>query len=211
MQQNIDAHKIWLEAAERVKDRVIAPTLYRALELGVGITLDGDYFVLGFSSPDLPMAGHIRSAQHLPTVEQCLSEVIGRKVRLRIIEGTTLQAYEEWKRIQSLAEQRRTAMSTRREMERQIEEVWDDVAERITRGYAALPLRQLAQSKGLFIMDAFKMINEAVNRLNYTHEADEIHKRALSRVFERLATVVEVPSAILAYEFFKLRSEGKLE
>lgn len=210
MQQPLNAHQIWLEAAERVKDRVIAPTLYRALELGVGITIDGDYFVLGFSSADLPMAGHIRSAQHLPTVEQCLSEVIGRKVRLRIIEGTTLQAYEEWKKIQSLTEQRRSMISTRREMERQIEEVWDDVAEKITRGYAALPLRQLAQSKGMYIMRAFEIINEAVNRLNYSDDADEVHKRALARVFERLATVVEVPSAMLAYEFFKLRSEGKL-
>ncbi len=210
MQQQHNVHQIWLEAAERVKDKVISPTLYRALELGVGITIDGDYFVLGFSSPDLPMAGHIRSARHLPIVEQCLSEVIGRKVRLRIIEGTTIQDYNDWKKKQSIVEQEREALSALRERERQIEEAWDDVAERISRGYATLPLRQLAQSKGLYINEAFKMINEAVNRLNYTHEADEMHKRALARVFERLSTIVDVPSAMLAYEFFKLRSEGKL-
>ena len=54
------------------------------------------------------------------------------------------------------------------------------------------------------------LINEAVNKLGYTDDSDELQQRALARVFEKLATVIEVPSALLAYEFFKLRDEGKL-
>ncbi|MCX8052671.1 MAG: hypothetical protein N3B12_02600 [Armatimonadetes bacterium] len=205
-----EAHQIWVRASERVKDKVIAPTLYRALELGVGLTLEDDYFVVGFANADLPMAGHIRSSQHLPIVEQSLSEVLGRKVRLRIVEGTTIQAYEEWKNVQAVAEAKRSVLSDRREMERQIEAAWDEVAEKITRGYARLHLRQLAQTKGNYIVQAFEIINQAVNELNYSDDSDEIHKRSLARVFEKLATVVEVPSSILAYEFFKLRREGRL-
>ena len=56
------AHQIWLTAAEKVKDRVIAPTLYRALELPVGIAVDENEFILGFANQDIPMAGHLRSA-----------------------------------------------------------------------------------------------------------------------------------------------------
>jgi len=204
------AHQIWLRAAERVKDKVIAPTLYRALELGVGLALEGDHFVVGFASPDLPMAGHIRSSQNLPIIEQSLSEVIGRRVRLRIVEGTTLQAYEDWKKMQAAAEASRSVLIDRREMERQVEMAWEEVAEKISRGYARLHLRQLPQTKGNYIAHALEIINEAVNRYNYSEESDEITKRSLARVFERLATVVEVPSSLLAYEFFKLRKEGKL-
>ncbi len=204
------AQQVWLQTVEKVKDRVIAPTLYRALEMGVGLTIDGDYFVVGFSSADYPMSGHLRSSQHLPVIEKCLSEVIGRKVRLRVVEGTTLQDYENFKKIKATADAVRSTLSERKERERQIEETWDEVAEKITRGYMRLPLRQLAQTKGIFIMEAFKFINQAVNQLEYSNNSDEMHKRALSRVFEKLANVVEVPSAMLAYEFFKLRGEGKL-
>ena len=70
------AHQVWLQAAEKVKDQIVAPTLYRALELGVGITVDGDYFVLGFSSADMPMASHLRSSQNMATIEKCISEVL---------------------------------------------------------------------------------------------------------------------------------------
>ncbi len=205
-----EAQQVWLRAAERVKDKVIAPTLYRALEVGVGLTMEGDHFVLGFSNADLPMAGHIRSSQNLPIIEQSLGEVLGRRVRLRIVEGTTLQAYEDWKGMQAAAEAKRSVLTDRREMERRVEQTWEEVAEKISRSYARLQLRQLAQTKGNYISQAFEIINEGINQLNYSEESDEINKRSLARVFERLATVVEVPSSMLAYEFFKLRNEGKL-
>lgn len=209
MNQN-QAHQAWLQAAEKVKDRVIAPTLYRALELGVGITLEDDYFVLGFSSADIPMAGHLRSSQHLTIIEQSISEVVKRKVRLRIVEGTTVADYENFKRLQAVAEASRSTMSDRRNRERAIEQAWDEVSDKITRGYTKLELRQLAQSKAVFMRHCFKFINEAIDRLGYTDQSDEMQKRALGRVFEKFASLVEVPSALLAYEFFKLRDEGKL-
>ena len=204
------AHQVWLKAQERVKDKVIAPTLYRALELAVGITIDGDIFVLGFSNADFPMAGHLRSSQNLPIIEQTLGEILGRRVRLRVVEGTTLADYESYKKLQDIAEASRATISDRRAHEREVEQTWEETSEKITRGYAKLPLRQLAQSKAEFMKQAFGYINEAVNRLGYDDTADEIHKRALARVFEKFATVVEVPSSLLAYEFFKLREEGRL-
>ena len=101
-------------------------------------------------------------------------------------------------------------MSERRAAERAVELEWEKVAEAVTRGYAKLQGRQFAQSRGQFIRWCFGVINEAVNKFNYTEQSDEIHKRSLARVFEKLATCVEVPSAILAYEFLKLREEDKL-
>ena len=205
------ANQLWVEATERVKDRVISPTLYRALELGVGITVDGDRFVVGFASTDMPMASHLRSAQHQAIIDQCLSAVVEKKVRLLIIDGTGLQDYERYKAQKVAREAAATTVGARRDQERQVQVVWEEVGEAISRAYARLPLRQLPQTRGRFISTAFDMINEAVNRFNYTDESDELHKRALARVFEKFATVVNIPSALLAYEFFRLRDEGKLE
>jgi hypothetical protein len=92
-----EVHQLWLQAAEKVKDRVINPTLYRALELGVGIMIDEDHFVLGFANADMPMASHLGSSQHVALIEQCISEAAGRKLRLRLIEGTTPADYDAFK------------------------------------------------------------------------------------------------------------------
>lgn len=205
------AQQVWLVAAERVKDRVISPTLYRAVECGVGITVDGDEFILGFSNADSPMAGHLRSAQHLAIIEQCISEVLHKKVRLKIVEGTTMKDYINWKNLRTAREVTATTLSQRRERDRAIEHSWEEVAEKITRGYAKLQGRQFAQMRGKFVKQAFEFINEGVNKHNYSDESEDVHKRALARVFEKFATAVDVPSTILAYEFFKLREEGKLK
>lgn len=204
------ARQVWLEAQEKVKDRVIAPTLYRALELGVGIALDGEDFILGFSSADLPMASLLRSSQHRAIIQQCISEVVGRKVRLVIIEGTTLEEYIQYKNQSAARAATQTSVSARREEERRIIQAWEGVAEQITRGYARLQLRQLPQQRAVFLKWAFGVLNQAVNQMGYDENSDEVHKRAFARVLEKLATVVEIPSTLLAYEFFKLREGGKL-
>ena len=205
-----EAQEAWQQAAEKVKDRVVAPTLYRALEAGVGIALDGDIFVLGFAGPDYPLASHLRSAQHNPIILKALAEVLKRDVRLLTIDGPTLEDYQNYKRLRAVSEAESITMSERRERERRIEQSWEETAEKIARGYARLHLRQLAQNRGRFIREAFEMINEGIKSLGYTDDADEIHKRSLSRVFEKLGGLVEVPGAMLAYEFFKPRDEGKL-
>lgn len=197
-------------AAERVKDRVIAPTLYRAVELGVGITIDEGNFVLGFTGADMPMAGHLRSSQHLAIIEQCISEVVGQRLRLKIIEGTTLQDYLNIKTMQESRDNVQYNLSEQRQKERATAQSWEVVGEQITRAYAKLQQRQFAQTRGKFIMWAFSVINDAVNKMGYTEESDDVHKRALGRIFEKLATVVEVPSSMLGYEFLRLREDGTL-
>lgn len=204
------AHQIWLVAAEKVKDRVIAPTLYRALELPTGIAVEGDEFILGFSNTDIPMAGHLRSAQHRAIIDQCVSEVIKQKVRVRIIEGTTIEDYERYKQQLAAKDNTQVTISAQKEQERRIIAAWEEVSERISRQYAKLQLRQLAQQRADFLWDAFKILNESVDKMGYNENSSDIEKRALARVFEKFATAVEIPSTMLAFEFFRLRKEGKL-
>ncbi|MCE5200066.1 MAG: hypothetical protein ABFD54_16030 [Armatimonadota bacterium] len=204
------AHQVWLQAQEKVKDRVIAPTLYVALELGVGITLEGDQFILGFKGADTPMAGHLRSAQHQAIIEQSISEIIHKKVRLKIVEGTTIEEYENHKKLASAREATQVTISQQRAHDRSVEQSWEEVAEKITRGYAKVQQRQFAQNRAAFIKWGYTVINEAVKKHNYTDKSEDVHKRALARVFEKFSTCVDVPSTMLAYEFMKLREEGKL-
>lgn len=210
MDQN-QVNQLWIQASEKVKDRLVSPTLYTALEAGVGVTIDGDEFVVGFSSANSPLAGHLHSSKNLAIIEQCISEVTHQKLRLKIAEGTTLQEYESQKKLHERSLITQTTISERRERDRAIMQEWETIAEKITRGYAKLPMRQMAQSRGRFVMWAFEILNEAVKKFDYGDNPSDINVRALNRVFEKFATVVDVPSTMLAYEFFRLRDEGKLK
>ena len=204
------ARQIWAVASERIKDNVYSPTVFRAIEAGVGVTLDGDEFVVGFSNADSPLAGHLRSAQHLSIVEAGISSVVGRKVRLRIIDGTTIDAYIRLKELQARQSDKSFKISEAREKQRAIERVWEDLAERITRRYAKLQGRQFAQCRAEFLLTVFSLINEVYEHFDYENKADDIQKRALARVFERVATSLDIPSTIVAYEFYRAREQKLL-
>jgi len=205
------ANNMWQQAQEKVKDKVIAPSLYRALEMGVGLAVEGDEFVLGFSTSDLPMAGHLRNPRHQAIIEKSLSDLVGRKVTLKIVEGTTSAEYAAYKKRQAMADATRQTLTQQRSRERAVENAWEQVVEKITRGYARVQNRQFAQIRARYIMHCFKIMNEAVNEIGYTFDSDEMQQRAMARVWEKFSNTVDVPSSMLAYEFFKLRQEGKLK
>jgi hypothetical protein len=206
-----EAIKVWQIAQEKVKDRVIAPTLYIALEAGVGITVEDGQFILGFSSADAPMSGHLRSAQHLAIIEQSISEVLKQKVRLKTIEGTTLAEYEAQKKLAQARDVTAQSVSEQRAKDRQIEISWEEVAEKITRGYAKLQQRQFAQNRAKFIRWGMQVIHEALIKFEYSDKSPDAHKRGFARTLEKFATAVNMPSTWLAYEYFKLREDGKLK
>ncbi|MHB9037657.1 MAG: hypothetical protein ACYC64_13400 [Armatimonadota bacterium] len=205
------ARQVWAEAQEKVKDRVIAPTLYIALEAAVGITVEDGQFILGFSNADAPLAGHLRSAQHLAIIEQSISEVLKKKVRLKIVEGTTLADYERIRKLAQAREATAESISEQRSKERQVEQSWEEVTEKITRGYAKLQQRQFAQNRELFIRWGLGVIHEAVVKFEYTEESSDAHKRGFARMFEKFATSVNMPSTWLAYEYYRMREEGKFK
>ena len=210
LMNQLEARKIWLEAAEKVKDRVVSPSLYIALEKAHGITQDGDLFVLGFKLAEYPEAGHLRSSQNQGIIEKCISEIIGKKIRLLTIEGTTIQDYHNFKDVRQKVEQSRSLLSDKKDVERKVEIEWEQLTEKISREYAKIHLRAYTQQKALFMKDAFKLINADVIRLQYEDDSDEIEKRCLARVFDRLGKLVDVSPTWIAYEFFRLRDEGKL-
>jgi len=205
------AKRVWQKAAQMVKDRVISPTVFQAVELAHGLAIDEDIFVLGFSPTDMPMASHIKSSQNAAIVEQSVSQIVGKRMRLLVVEGVTAADYERYKQSVERASANQATISQRREKERALEVGWDLVSERIARLYAQTPLRTFPQIRAKILRQGLEIINEAMNRLQYTEDADEIHKRALARVFDKFSTLVEVPPALLAYELDRLRQDGKLK
>lgn len=203
-----EAQSLWLRAVEEVKDQTTRPTLWRALELSHGVTLDGNIFVIGFMPVDFPMAGHLRSSECKPIIERVLSEMLRKPIVSKIIDGVTVADYENIKKQEAAAAATREAMLRRRYEERRADRVWDELAEQITRKYATSKLRQLPQVRARFLDEALRMISDAMDEL-YPDNPDDLTERATARVFDKLSTLVEVPATLLAYELFQRRTARK--
>jgi len=204
-----EARGIWLEAVERVKDRTLAPTLWRALEMGSGVTVDGDFFVVGFPPTDSPMSGYLSSSEHRVIIERVLTELLEKPTRLKIIEGTTAADYDAYKKREAVAEDTRRTAQERKQVERAVERQWEVVAEKCGRIYANTPLRQLPHIRARFLLDAVQMVCDEMDRIHPDGKIDEIGHRALARVVDRVATLADVPSAVVGAELVKaLKARG---
>lgn len=207
--EQAEARKLWLEAVEKVKDQTLAPTLWRALEMGCGITVDGESFIIGFPPSDAPMGGYLMSSENRIVIEKVLTQLVGKPTRLKIIEGTTSADYETHKKREELAEQSRAAASQRKHVERAAEREWEGVAEQCSRKYAGTQYRQWPQVRAQFLFEAIHIISEAMDRIHPDGKIDEIGHRALARVIEKVATLTDVPGALVGMELIKLRRTKK--
>ncbi|MEN6370864.1 MAG: hypothetical protein ABFD64_02525 [Armatimonadota bacterium] len=200
-----EAKRVWLEAVERVKDVTLAPTLWRALELGHGVTLDGECFIIGFPPSDSPMSSYLTNSDHRITIERSLSHIIGQTVRFKVIEGITEADYEAFKKREQIAAETRKAAQDRKYVERAAERQWDAIAEQCSRKYARTQLRQLPHVRAQYLFEAVQIISEAIDAIHPDGKIDEVSHRALGRVIDKVATLADVPGAIVGAELIKVR------
>lgn len=205
----MDIQAIWHRTTERVKDKVIHPTLWRALEAGNPITVEGDYFVVGFAPDQMHMSGHLNSSEHRNAIETALAGYSGKKLRLLIIDGVSLEDWENYKARQRAAAQSRERARTRATVEMAAAKSWDGVLEQMGRTYAAMNLRQLPQVRADYLLRSIELISEAMDELYNDEAPDEPSQRALARVLDRVGTLTEVAPALIGYELLKYRRAKK--
>lgn len=202
------AKTIWSEAVEKIKDRTISPTLWRALEKTHGVTMEGGFLVVGLIPADFPMSGHLLSSEHRNTIDVVISEIACEPLRLKVIEGITVGEWETAKKREAVAEASREAAMKRRMEESAAAKTWDGVMEQVSRKYATTPMRQLPQMRARYLVEAITIVVDAMRTL-YPQEgaADELTERSFSRLIERLASLVEMPPADIADRILRRRGE----
>lgn len=201
-----EARQLWLEAIEKIKDRTMKPMLWRAIEAGVGIALDDEFFIVGFPPSEGPMGGYLTSADHKQIIEQVISDLVGKPTRIKVIEGTTMADLEAARERDRVAEITRKSIAERKHVERKAEREWETVAEQCSRKYANTPLRQLPQTRGQYMLEAVKIVSEAMDEIHPDGNIDDVGQRAMGRVIDKVATLADVPGASVALELIKYRN-----
>lgn len=209
--------KVWREATDVVlirSDR-FGP-LNQAMEAAVPITIDEDTLVLTMPGSERHIAGHLDTAANRNAILNALELVAGRRLDFRLIEGSTVEDWEQVK--QRDANARESASQTSQgprasgapsARARVGEGPWDELIQRIHRHYQQLPKRQYPQSKARFLREALGWIASTDEELRYDSD-EELHERALARSLERLGAVLDLPPVLVALQYENMKRSGEV-
>jgi hypothetical protein len=190
--------RIWDGTVEKVKVRLVLPGVWRAMEAAVPLTIEGETLVLGFSPSQSHQGGLLRDAKTNNIIERAVEEEAGRYLRVRIIEGASLEDWEITKRRDQEAVNLQKAAQERRQRDQSADQGWDGVIEQVTRKYAEMPMRQLPQMQALYLEESVNLLTAAVRRL-LGDNPTELDHRSFARALDRIADRAQVPAALVAY------------
>lgn len=197
-QPQIDVRALWAYVTEQVKKEITLPSLWRSLEAARPVTLENEELVVGYPLQAADLQGLLMDARNRNSLEQIIERATRRRIRLRVIQGDTL---EDWE-----AEKARDAESIRLMNQRRQQTTraaaaagtWDAVGEALIRKLTALPNRTLSSVQGRFLEQALTELVDAYDRLMPESPA-EMDERSYSRALERFSERCGVPAAMLAY------------
>src|SRR5437016_3876834 len=89
--------RLWKGTTEKVKVRLVLPGVWRAMEAARPLIVEGDNLVLGFAPSRSHEGGLLMDSKNNNIIERALEEEAGRPLRVRIIEGESL---DDWLAVQ---------------------------------------------------------------------------------------------------------------
>lgn len=199
------AKQLWPLIVKAVKDRVNNRSLWVALESASGVTIEGDTLIIGLAYGNINQMGHLNTPEHRNAMENAASELVGQTIRIRLIEGDSLEDWEDTKRRDARVAAKREATYAERDAKQATTQTWEGIYEYAARTYSALPSRTLPQNKARYLTDMLYALADAVDQL-VGGTPDETIERQYARVLERVAANAEVPATLVAMEVERLRA-----
>jgi hypothetical protein len=210
--------KVWREATDVVlirSDR-FGP-LNQSMQAAVPIVIDGDLVVLAFPGSERHLSGHLETAANRNSILNALELVAGRRLSFRVIDGNSVEDWEVVKAAESKSKAAAAASAAEYASGAPAprssagEGPWDELVQRMHRQYQQLPKRQYPQSKARFLREAVSWIARTDEDLRLDAAGNEdAHERHLARAIERLASILEMPSIMVAIELDALKRSGEV-
>lgn len=193
-----DLTAYWQRVTAALKEKVLSPSLWRALERAQPILVENDQFVVGFPVAAATEAHLLMDNRHKNMAEQVLTQLAGRPLTLRVIEGTTS---DDWQVV--LANEREAARLRQAAREKPAARSdaagWEGVGEQLVRKFGATQNRQLPNVMAGFLDHVVDELAKAYPQIMGDSEPPDVELRNYSRVLERLSDRVGLPAALIGY------------
>jgi hypothetical protein len=194
-----DPKPIWTQATEGVKQRLVMPALWRAMERGTPVLIHENELVIGYPVEQSTDSHLVQDTRYKNVIEQCIAAAASRPLSLRVISGTTLDDWQQLQEIQREAARLRAA-GRAGAAALPTDESWDGVWDQLARHYNTLSSRQSPALQGEFLDHCVAELAKAYSKLMGNAESPpEAELRNYGRVLDRIADRTAVASALIAY------------
>jgi len=204
-----ETQAVWAQAVDRVKQTVIAPSLWRALEKTVAVVWEDNNFVIGFGGTDGQLAGQLNTRDYRLAIERAIRDLTGGAAdTVRIIEGTEISDWEFVKTRDAAAAAARMQTAERQQRQTTSFGNWDEVYDQVSRLWASSEFRSLPTGRARYIDAALTLVQKAMDAGLYPADgtpSNELMERGLSRVIERIANQSNSDPVIVASFLFQRR------
>jgi hypothetical protein len=210
--------KVWREATDVVllrSDR-FGP-LNQAMQSTIPVCIDGHLLVVTIPGSERHLAGHMETAANRNSIMNALELVYGSRLDFRLIDGATV---DDWEALKAAEARAREASASRAGAERAApaapaarpgEGPWDELLQRMHKSYQELNRRQYPQVKARYLREVLGWIGHLEDEMRFAPDADEeAVERAVARAVERVATLLSVPSLLVALHMDALRRAGEI-
>lgn len=207
MTEEINVEQLWQATRQMLQEGEVNRPLWEAAAAVRPITVDQDTVILGLEASQMQHASYLETAVNKSRIQQIFESLVGRRLDLRVIPGTTQQAWERLKQreqdsIDTTAARARVHIAGQAALN-----VWREGSQEVgvllkgTRAQARS--MQLAQS----LIKALPLIWQTEQKARQQEpEAEELHSQQLDRVLERVATYCNLPPPVVALEYLRYRS-----
>lgn len=200
---------VWAKVVDSIKQSIIAPSLWRALEKTIAVVYEENNFVIGFATVDGTAANQLNSTEYRYTIERTLRQMTGNAdLRLRVIEGNEYGDWEQEKRREAVGVQQQAAQMQKQVSETKSFGTWDELYEQVSRLWANSESRSLPTGRARYLIAATDLVLDAMVAIYpATGVGNEQTERGLSRVVERIASMTNSDAVMVAHLLFERRGQ----
>jgi len=204
---SIDLNALWRYVTDQIKDRITQPSLWRSMEGARPLTIENDELVLGYQ-PGLSMqSGLMMDVHNRNAIEQVLEAATRKRLRIRVIDGDSLEDWENYKLTLEAGKQMQQQARAQYAAQAEAGLSWEAVAEQLIRKYSATPNRALSSVQGRYLDEAIDLLVDAYGRL-MPETPSELEERSYSRAIDRVSERAMVPSTLIAQMVWARRRGG---
>lgn len=206
----LDLERLWKETNEILREGPINRALWDAAEAAKPLALDGDLLVLGLPASEFRHASYLQTDINRAKLRQILHARTGRFLDLRVIEGTTPEAWERTKQRERAAEEKALAGIRRAATYKGAEAAWETANQEVSAIFTGVRARAYATVKARLLAKVFPVVLRAEQEARAQERGDEeAHERYLNRLLDRIATHVDLPPTAVALEYLRYAASHK--
>ncbi len=208
-EQQTGLKQFWTQVIVEVKKGDINLSLWEALENAVPIVIEGDTLVLGFAPVNMKHGGYIRNPSNQGIVRRAIETAAGRRLTVELIEGETLNAWERYKERKQAREETAEGTSRAGIHHKDALAGWLELARQIRDLYYDIGGREQPLNHARFLIKAIPLIHETEQEMRTLDDNEELHEVELNKIFDRIASLCQIPGGLVALEYLRYKGSRK--